>query len=93
MISKCRSGPRILARGAVTYNYQARDIKGADMPGVSTFVRGDDGAVYHTYSCFARGLDMMNVAYQYLDLTAFGRQEGDLPFAMSWVRLHDEYPA
>ena len=49
--------------------------------------------IYHNYSCYARGLDMMNPAYQLLDLTALGRQEKDLPNPMSWVRLHDEYAA
>ena len=83
--------PEDLARGPVTYNYASREMKGTDMPGISAFVRDADGAIYHTYSCFARGLDMMNVAYQYLDLTAMGRHEDDLPFAMNWVRLHDEY--
>ncbi len=64
----------------------------SDLPGFSTFVR-ENGSVYHTYSCFSRGLDMMNPAYQILDLTALGRQEDDLPMAMSWVRLRDEYTA
>jgi predicted dithiol-disulfide oxidoreductase (DUF899 family) len=49
--------------------------------------------VYHTYSCFARGLDLMNPAYNYLDPTALGRQEEGLPMAISWVRLRDEYAA
>ena len=55
--------------------------------------QGDDGAVYHAYSCFARGLDILNPAYNYLDLTPLGRQEEGLPFPMSWVKLHDEYEA
>ena len=63
------------------------------MPGISAFVKGQDGSTFHTYSCFARGLDPMNPAYDYLDLTAFGRQEDGLPNPMSWVRLHDEYAA
>jgi predicted dithiol-disulfide oxidoreductase (DUF899 family) len=56
-------------------------------------VKGDEGDVYHTYSTFARGLDLMNPAYNLLDLTALGRQEEGLPFSMSWVRLRDEYAA
>jgi predicted dithiol-disulfide oxidoreductase (DUF899 family) len=64
----------------------------SDLPGFSAFAR--DGAdIYHTYSCFSRGLDMMNPAYQILDLTALGRQEDGLPNPMSWVRLRDEYAA
>lgn len=84
--------PEDFSRGPVTYNYEKRETKMTDLPGISTFVR--DGAdVYHTYSCFARGLDMMNTAYHYLDLTPLGRQEDDLPFAMAWVKLRDEYAA
>jgi predicted dithiol-disulfide oxidoreductase (DUF899 family) len=78
---------------AATYNYRPKPGTMTDLPGTSVFVKAEDGAVYHTYSCFARGLDLMNSAYNYLDLTAFGRQEEGLPFPMSWVRLHDEYSA
>jgi predicted dithiol-disulfide oxidoreductase (DUF899 family) len=78
---------------AETYNYRPKQGQMTDLPGISAFVKGDDGAVYHSYSCFARGLDLMNPAYNYLDLTAFGRQEDGLPFPMNWVRLRDEYAA
>jgi predicted dithiol-disulfide oxidoreductase (DUF899 family) len=82
--------PEDFSRGPVTYNYKESETKMTDLPGISTFVR-DGGDIYHTYSCFSRGLDMMNAAYHYLDLTALGRQEHDLPFAMAWVKLRDEY--
>ncbi len=82
-----------LKSGTATYNYQPKQGSMKDLPGISAFVKGDHGAVYHTYSSFARGLDLMNPAYNYLDLTALGRQEEGLPFPMSWVRLRDEYPA
>ena len=49
------------------------------------------GNIFHTYSCFARGLDMMNAAYHYLDLTPLGRHEEGLPYPMDWVRLRDQY--
>ncbi len=84
--------PEESSRGPVTYNYEKRETKMTDLPGISTFVR-HGGEIFHTYSCFARGLDMMNPAYQYLDLTALGRQEENLPFAMAWVKLRDEYAA
>ena len=80
-----------LAAGTATYNYAPKQGPMKDLPGVSAFVRDEDGAVYHTYSCFARGLDILNPAYNLLDLTGLGRQEEALPFPMSWVRLHDEY--
>ena len=50
-----------------------------------------DGQVFHTYSCYARGLDPFNSAYQLLDLTAFGRNEDELPWPMAWLRRHDSY--
>jgi predicted dithiol-disulfide oxidoreductase (DUF899 family) len=58
--------------------------------------RGDmdaAGQVFHTYSCYARGLDMLNAAYHYLDLVPKGRDEDALPYNMSWVRHHDRYEA
>ena len=55
------------------------------------FYRDDDGAIYHTYSCYARGLDMLNGAYHYLDIVPKGRDEAELPANQAWVRRHDEY--
>ena len=82
-----------LKSGSATYNYGPKQGPMTDLPGISAFVKDDDGVVYHAYSTFARGLDLINPAYNYLDLTALGRQEDGLPFAMSWVRLRDEYAA
>ena len=62
-----------------------------EAPGISVFYRDDDGNIFHTYSTFGRGLDMMNAAYHYLDLTPLGRHEDGLPYPMDWVRLHDQY--
>ena len=61
------------------------------MPGLSAFVKEEDGSVYHTYSTFSRGLDPLNATYQMLDLVAKGRDEDELEFPMSWVRRNDEY--
>ena len=58
---------------------------------MSVFTRDPDGAIYHTYSCYSRGLDMMNAAYHYLDLTPRGRHEEGLPYPMDWLRLRDQY--
>ena len=60
-------------------------------PGLSAFRRGDDGAIYHTYSTYSRGLDVFNGAYQMLDLTSKGRDEAGLPWSMAWVKRHDRY--
>jgi len=72
------------------YNYGTIERKFDEHPGFSAFVR-EDGAIFHTYSTYARGLDAMNAAYQLLDLTAKGRQEEGLPFPMAWVRRRDRY--
>jgi predicted dithiol-disulfide oxidoreductase (DUF899 family) len=62
-----------------------------ELPGISVFYRDPSGAVFHTYSCYARGLDMMNGAYHYIDLAPKGRDEAGLSYPMEWVRLHDSY--
>lgn len=74
-----------------TYNYDPAIDPGEEGPGISAFIRGDDGVVYHTYSTYARGLDPYNPAYQLLDATALGRHEDDLPWPMAWLRRHDRY--
>jgi predicted dithiol-disulfide oxidoreductase (DUF899 family) len=83
--------PSDLAEGTGTYNYSRLETSSTELPGISVFSKGPDGEVFHTYSCYARGLDMMNTAYHYLDLVPKGRDEAGLPFTMSWVRLRDEY--
>ena len=79
-------------RGPVYYNYAKREFGGTEAPGVSVFIRDDAGAVFHTYSTYARGLDMLNAAYQILDLVPKGRDEDALPYSMAWVRHRDKYP-
>jgi len=73
------------------YNYTRQPPYASESPGISVFYRDDDGAIYHTYSCYARGLDMLNGAYHYLDLVPKGRDEDELPASQAWVRRHDEY--
>ena len=78
-------------KGEARYNFGTTPPYGDELPGISVFYRGETGDVFHTYSTFARGLDMMNAAYQYLDLTPLGRHEEGLPYPMDWVRLRDQY--
>jgi predicted dithiol-disulfide oxidoreductase (DUF899 family) len=59
------------------------------MPGVSVFYKDPGGAIYHTYSTYSRGIDLLNGAYNYIDLTPKGRDEGTA--IMSWLRRHDRY--
>jgi predicted dithiol-disulfide oxidoreductase (DUF899 family) len=83
--------PEQLAAGEVQYNYAPRRTAMSELPGISVFYQGEAGAIFHTYSCYARGLDMMNAAYHYLDLVPKGRDEAGLPYAQAWVRHHDSY--
>ena len=83
--------PEQIQSGAVVYNYVPTDMPFPDREGVSVFYRDARGAVYHTYSCYARGIDMMNTAYHYLDLVPKGRDEEGLAFTQDWVRYHDRY--
>ena len=61
-----------------------------ELPGLSVFLRDGDN-VFHTYSTYQRGLDILIGTYNYLDLTPLGRHEDGLPWAMEWVRHHDKY--
>jgi predicted dithiol-disulfide oxidoreductase (DUF899 family) len=83
--------PEQVATGEVSYNYGPRRAFGEEMPGISVFYKHGDGSVFHTYSCYARGLDMLNTAYHYLDLVPKGRDEA--AGIMSWLRRRDEYGA
>jgi predicted dithiol-disulfide oxidoreductase (DUF899 family) len=83
--------PEQIKSGAKIYNFGTTGFDGEEAPGISVFYRDANGDIFHTYSCFARGLDMMNAAYHYLDLTPLGRHEEGLPYPMDWVRLRDRY--
>ena len=78
--------------GTAVYNYSDKGPGSAgESPGVSVFVKGEDGAIYHSYSCYARGLETTMAAYNFLDLVPKGRNEGDLDYGTEWLKRHDEY--
>jgi predicted dithiol-disulfide oxidoreductase (DUF899 family) len=79
-----------LASGQGTYNYAQTRIPIAELPGISVFYRDSTEQVFHTYSTYARGLDMLNVGYHYLDLVPKGRDEASQRGG-HWVRRRDEY--
>jgi predicted dithiol-disulfide oxidoreductase (DUF899 family) len=83
--------PQEIESGAAFYNYSKSDVGVSDREGVSVFYKDQSGAVFHTYSSYARGIDMLNTAYHYLDLAPKGRDEDALEFTQSWVRYHDKY--
>ncbi|MDH4145229.1 MAG: DUF899 domain-containing protein [Acidimicrobiia bacterium] len=73
------------------YNYAEVDQMMDEAPGLSAFALTSGGAVLHTYSCYARGLDPFNAAYQMLDVAPRGRDEDALDWPMAWLRRHDQY--
>lgn len=83
--------PEQLAEGKAYYNYAVRPAKASEQVGISVFARNERDEVFHTYSCYQRGVDMLNGAYHYLDLVPKGRDEDGLDFTMAWVRRHDQY--
>jgi len=83
--------PQEVEKGTAVYNYAQRGFPATEAPGISIFHRPDPETVVHTYSTYERGLDMMNAAYQLLDLLPKGRDEAGLDFTMAWLRRHDEY--
>ncbi len=83
--------PEEVAKEEVFYNYTIQEPHDSEREGVSVFYKDPAGRVFHTYSAYARGIDMMNVAYHYLDLTPKGRDEVGHDFPQFWVRRHDEY--
>ncbi len=83
--------PAEVQDGAGFYNYMTSKVP-VEREGVSVFYNDGSGAVFHTYSTYARGIDLMNTVYNYLDLTPKGRGEAQLKSPQAWVRHHDRYP-
>jgi predicted dithiol-disulfide oxidoreductase (DUF899 family) len=80
-----------MAKGKVYYNYDMAEFPAEEAPGASVFYKSGTGEIFHTYSSYARGLDLLLGAYNWLDLAPKGRDEDGLPSTMSWVRHHDRY--
>ena len=83
--------PEQIAEGKAYYNYEVQPNTLSDQVGISVFYKNESSEVFHTYSCYSRGVDMLNGAYHYLDLAPKGRDEGGFKFSMEWVRRHDQY--
>ena len=82
--------PEEIARGRIDYNYGTWPHTGEEWPGVSAFYKDDAGNVFHTYSTFGRGVEVMMGTYRMLDLMPMGRDE-QTGHKMAWVRHHDRY--
>lgn len=83
--------PEEVEKGETYYNYTRASFPSTEAPGLSVFYRDASGAVFHTYSAYARGLDSYLTTYRYLDIVPKGRDEDGLDYTMEWVRRHDEY--
>jgi predicted dithiol-disulfide oxidoreductase (DUF899 family) len=79
-----------IAAGRALYNYGTPIKSSEDMHGTSIFARDESGEVFHTYSTYHRGDELLMGAFNWLDLAPKGRNEGGR--TMSWVKLHDTYP-
>jgi len=80
-----------MAKGQVYYNYGVGPFPSEEAPGASVFYKDGNGDIFHTYSTYGRGLDILVGAYNFLDLAPKGRDEDGLAFTMAWVRHHDRY--
>lgn len=80
-----------IERGGVPYNYGRMDFPQTEAPGISVFARDAAGAVYHTYSTYGRGVEVVMTTYDLLDLVPKGRDEAEDEYGMEWLRHHDRY--
>lgn len=83
--------PEEMEKGEVYYNYKNGSFPSEEAPGISVFYKDEFGEIFHTYSCYSRGLDMLNGAYHYMDLVPKGRDEDELPYTMAWLCRKDQY--
>jgi predicted dithiol-disulfide oxidoreductase (DUF899 family) len=83
--------PEERSQGKVEYNYRLTEFPSEEGPGASVFFKDSEGEVFHTYSSYERGLDILVGTYNFLDLTPKGRDEEGLAHTMAWVRHHDRY--
>jgi predicted dithiol-disulfide oxidoreductase (DUF899 family) len=83
--------PEDMERGTAVYNFTKTEAGSPEREGASVFYKDQSGAIFHTYSCYSRGIDMLNGTYHFLDLAPKGRDEERLEFTQAWVRHHDRY--
>jgi predicted dithiol-disulfide oxidoreductase (DUF899 family) len=83
--------PEQQATGAVPYNYAMQSFPAEEAPGISVFYKDDAGTLFHSYSTYGRGVEVMMGTYRMLDLVPAGRDEHNPARTMDWVRHHDRY--
>lgn len=80
-----------LASNKANYKYDFKPFPVTEAPGISVFFKDDEGNIFHTYSSYARGLDIFISTYNLLDIVSKGRDEDGLRYSMEWIRHHDRY--
>ena len=83
--------PEERAQGKVNYNNEPTQFPSEEGPGLSVFFKDANGDIFHTYSSYGRGLDILVGTYNFLDMAPKGRDEEGLAHSMAWVRHHDKY--
>ena len=83
-----------VASGKLAYNYSDKpfEFPSEELPGLSAFYKDEEGKVFHTYSTYTRGLDILLGAYNFLDMAPLGRNEAQFDWPMQWVKHRDKYP-
>jgi predicted dithiol-disulfide oxidoreductase (DUF899 family) len=84
-------GTEEVTKGEIYQNYRRKQSSMSDVAGISVFYKDQRGSIFHTYSCYERGLDMLNAGYHLLDIVPKGRDEDGLAFPQAWVRHRDSY--
>jgi predicted dithiol-disulfide oxidoreductase (DUF899 family) len=84
-------GTAEVTKGEIYQNYRLKQSSMSDVAGISVFYKDQRGSIFHTYSCYERGLDMLNAGYHLLDIVPKGRDEDGLAFPQAWVRHRDSY--
>ena len=83
--------PDEMQKGEMFYNFRINKFPSEEGPGISVFHKDTQGEIFHTYSTYGRGLDMLNGAYHFMDIAPKGRDEDALPHSMAWLKRHDAY--
>jgi predicted dithiol-disulfide oxidoreductase (DUF899 family) len=86
------SFPKGTREKGIVYNFaEAPDPEIDELPGLSVFLKEEDGQIYHTYSSYGRGGEMFLGIYSWLDVVPKGRNETGRGNLMDWVKRHDRY--
>lgn len=83
--------PDEMEKGEMFHNFRVEKFPSDEAAGISVFYKNEQAEIFHTYSTYGRGLDMLNGAYHFMDLAPKGRDEEALSYTMAWLRRHDQY--